>query len=161
MWATTFAFQPWHSAVEFKRYLHRLLLEFSRIETLGGVKRTVLNPYDSLVVPLRRWLEAQGVQMITGCTVTDLDHRTDNGKFVVVGLDCTVNGRSETRSLDNGDLIFLQNGSMTDASSLGSMTSAPPKLAKAHNGSWTLWESSPRTSHHSASPRFSTATSRK
>ena len=31
MWATTFAFQPWHSALEFKRYLHRFLLEFSRI----------------------------------------------------------------------------------------------------------------------------------
>ena len=43
MWVTTFAFQPWHSAVEFKRYLHRFLLEFSRIETLAGVKRTVFN----------------------------------------------------------------------------------------------------------------------
>ncbi len=25
MWQTTFAFQPWHSAVEFKRYLHRFI----------------------------------------------------------------------------------------------------------------------------------------
>lgn len=31
MWATTFAFQPWHSAIEFKRYLHRFMLEFTRI----------------------------------------------------------------------------------------------------------------------------------
>src|ERR1022692_1174392 len=31
MWSTTFAFQPWHSAVEFKRYMLRFLLEFSRI----------------------------------------------------------------------------------------------------------------------------------
>ncbi len=29
MWATTFAFQPWHSAVEFKRYLHRFTREDS------------------------------------------------------------------------------------------------------------------------------------
>ena len=36
--------------------------------------------------------------------------------------------------------MFLQNGSMTDASSLGSMTTAPAKLKKAHNGSWSLWE---------------------
>ena len=28
MWQTTFAFQPWHSAVEFKRYLHRFMKEF-------------------------------------------------------------------------------------------------------------------------------------
>lgn len=46
MWATTFAFQPWHSAVEFKRYLHRFIKEFSRIETLAGVKRTVFNQYE-------------------------------------------------------------------------------------------------------------------
>jgi oleate hydratase len=41
MWQTTFAFQPWHSAVELKRYLHRFMNEFPRIETLAGVKRTV------------------------------------------------------------------------------------------------------------------------
>ena len=60
MWATTFAFQPWHSAVEFKRYLHRFMLEFSRIETLAGVKRTIYNQYDSLVRPLQTWLERAG-----------------------------------------------------------------------------------------------------
>jgi len=56
MWQTTFAFQPWHSAVEFKRYLHRFMLEFTRIETLAGVKRTKYNQYDSLVRPLVAWL---------------------------------------------------------------------------------------------------------
>ena len=56
MWVTTFAFQPWHSAVEFKRYSHRFMLEFSRIETLAGVKRTIYNQYDSLVLPLQAWL---------------------------------------------------------------------------------------------------------
>jgi len=37
MWDTMFAFQPWHSAVEFKRYLHRFIHEFERINTLAGV----------------------------------------------------------------------------------------------------------------------------
>ncbi len=140
MWSTTFAFQPWHSAVEFRRYLHRFMLEFSRIETLAGVKRTVYNQYDSLVLPLQRWLQGQGVQLIDDCAVTGLDHKTEDGEFVVIGLHCTVNGQCETRSLEEGDLVLVQNGSMTDASSLGSMTEAPPKLGKAHNGGWTLWE---------------------
>ena len=140
MWATTFAFQPWHSAVEFRRYLHRFMLEFSRIETLAGVKRTVLNQYDSLVVPLQRWLEAQGVRLINDCTVTDLDYRTSGGAFEVIALHFTLKGQAETKQLEDGDLVFVQNGSMTDASSLGSMTSAPAKLKKAPAGSWTLWE---------------------
>jgi oleate hydratase len=140
LWSTTFAFQPWHSAVEFKRYLHRFLLEFSRIETLAGVKRTIYDQYDSLVLPLQTWLEAQGVRLIAGCTVTDLDHETQDGQFIVTGIHCLRQNHSEAIAVNEGDLVFLQNGSMTDASSLGSMTSAPRKLTKAESGGWTLWE---------------------
>ena len=140
MWATTFAFQPWHSAVEFRRYLHRFMLEFSRIETLAGVKRTVLNQYDSLVLPLTHWLQQQGVHLVTDCVVTDLEHRSVDGDLEVIAIQCIFKGQIETRQLDEGDLVFVQNGSMTDASSLGSMTRAPAKLEKTHNGSWTLWE---------------------
>lgn len=140
MWSTTFAFQPWHSAVEFRRYLHRFMLEFSRIETLAGVKRTIYNQYDSLVLPLQAWLEAQGVRLVADCKVTDFFSKTEDGKFVVTGLNCLREGKNEVIALSDGDLVFMQNGSMTDASSLGSMTTAPRKLTKADSGGWTLWE---------------------
>ena len=140
MWVTTFAFQPWHSAVELKRYLHRFMLEFSRIETLAGVKRTIYNQYDSLVLPLQTWLTGQGVRLVAGCKVVDLAHKTVGGKFTVTGIQCLRSGAKEMIAVDEGDLVFFQNGSMTDASSLGSMSSAPPKLTKADSGGWTLWE---------------------
>jgi oleate hydratase len=140
MWATTFAFEPWHSAIEFKRYLHRFILEFSRIETLAGVKRTRFNQYDSLVRPLQAWLDAQGVNMITDCRVTGFDHVIENGKFAVTGIYCVRHGQNETVTVTDGDLVFFQNGSMTDASSLGSMTNAPAKLTKTDSGGWVLWE---------------------
>jgi oleate hydratase len=140
MWSTTFAFQPWHSAVEFKRYLHRFLLEFSRIETLGGVKRTIYNQYDSLVRPLVAWLEAKGVRMVTGCTVADVAVTAEQGNLVVTALHCQKRGETNVIAVKDGDLVFLQNGSMTDASSLGSMTSAPKQLTKNDSTGWTLWE---------------------
>jgi oleate hydratase len=140
MWSTTFAFQPWHSAVEFKRYLLRFLLEFSRIETLAGVKRTIYNQYDSLVIPLQRWLSDQGVRLVMDCIVTEIDHETADAMFVVTGLHCLRSGKSEVICVNDGDLVFLQNGSMTDASSLGSMTCAPAKLTKAESRGWALWE---------------------
>ena len=140
MWVTTFAFQPWHSAVEFKRYLHRFMLEFSRIETLAGVKRTIYNQYDSLVLPLQSWLEAKGVNLVTDCKVTDLDHNTEGGKFTVTGIHCLRQGKQELLVVNDGDLVFMQNGSMTDASSLGSMSKPPAALTKADSGGWTLWE---------------------
>ena len=140
MWATTFAFQPWHSAVEFKRYLHRFMLEFSRIETLAGVKRTVFNQYDSLVLPLVRWLQSHGVRLVRDCRVTSLEHVSEGGRLSVTGLRCERGGHTEVTRVDAGDLVFLQNGSMTDASSLGSMSGAPPKLTKADSAGWKLWE---------------------
>jgi oleate hydratase len=140
MWATTFAFQPWHSAVEFKRYLHRFMMEFTRIETLAGVKRTVYNQYDSFVRPLQSWLADQNVNFLVNCKVTDLERHIAIDKLVVTGIHYQQCGESKTIAVENGDLVFLQNGSMTDASSLGSMISAPEKLTKQDCTSWQLWE---------------------
>ena len=142
MWCTTFAFQPWHSAIEFKRYLRRFMLEFARIETLAGVKRTVYNQYDSLVRPLVRWLETRGVNFLAGSTVTDLDYGIEHELLRVTAIHCARDsGKTrEIIAVSDDDLVFLQNGSMTDASSLGSMTSAPPKLTRADSVGWSLWE---------------------
>lgn len=140
MWATTFAFQPWHSAVEFKRYLHRFMMEFPRIETLGGVKRTALNQYDSMVLPLQRWLSQQNVRFLTGCNVTDICHKTEDGKFVATAIDYLYQGRSLRVDLREEDFVILQNGSMTDASSVGSKHNAPTRLGKAESVGWALWE---------------------
>ena len=140
MWATTFAFQPWHSAIEFRRYLHRFMMEFTRIDTLAGVKRTVYNQYDSLVLPLQHWLEGQGVRLLAGCSVTGLDHVYENGRFIVTALHYQQSGKLETAAVTPHDRVFVQIGSMTDASSLGSMSSAPPMLGIADATSWKLWE---------------------
>jgi oleate hydratase len=145
MWQTTFAFQPWHSAVELKRYLHRFMNEFPRIETLGGVKRTVYNQYDSIVRPLTSWLETQGVRFIRGTRVTDMEFAEDGGKLAVKRLVLDQGAESPRENstsivLDDDDLVFFQNGSMTDASSLGSMTHPPERLTKAESRGWALWE---------------------
>jgi oleate hydratase len=140
MWQTTFAFQPWHSAVELKRYLHRFMNEFRRIETLAGVKRTVYNQYDAIVRPLTSWLEKQGVQFIKNTRVMDMEIAEDSGKLSVKRLVLDQNAKSASVSLGDDDLVFFQNGSMTDASSLGSMTSPPERLTKAESQGWDLWE---------------------
>ena len=140
LWQTTFAFQPWHSAVEFKRYLHRFMKEFSRIETLEGVKRTIYNQYDALVLPLESWLVAKGVNLLKDCIVTDFDLETTNSKITVIGIKYSRAGQNISVTVDKDDVVIFQNGSMTDASSLGSMTSAPKHRTKQESGGWALWE---------------------
>ncbi len=140
LWQTTFAFQPWHSAVELKRYLHRFMNEFPRIDTLAGVRRTVYNQYDAMVRPLAVWLEKNGVQFIAGAEVVDIGVVEEAGLVRVTELKVQQGAGLRDITVAEGDLVFLQNASMTDASSLGSMTAPPPRLTKADSQGWALWE---------------------
>ena len=60
--------------------------------------------------------------------------------FRVTGIRCQQNGKARIIAVGDTDLVIVQNGSMTDASSLGSMTHAPVKKTKADSTSWALWE---------------------
>ena len=141
MWCTTFAFQPWHSAVELKRYLHRFIQEFPRIQTLAGVRRTPYNQFDSIVRPLVQWLGARGVRFETGARVLDLDFRYGPDGKAVETIHYLKDGAPRRIAVRDEDLVFVTNGSMTAATSLGTMTS-PAKLDTGdRGGSWALWES--------------------
>lgn len=137
MWATTFAFEPWHSAVELKRYMLRFMHEFPRIHTLEGVTRTSYNQYESIILPLHRYLEGHGVDFTLKCTVTDLDFKEGEG-ITVERLHVEREGEASVIALKDGDLVIVTNGSMTESSSLGSMTKAPELLGKGN--SWKLWD---------------------
>jgi oleate hydratase len=52
-------------------------------------------------------------------TVTDLDHKTDEGQFIVTRIRCLKDDRSEVIDINDRDFVFVQNVSMTEASSLG------------------------------------------
>ncbi|MFN2255219.1 MAG: oleate hydratase [Candidatus Promineifilaceae bacterium] len=141
LWQTTFAFQPWHSAIEFKRYLHRFIRSFPRIGKLSGVKHPVLNHHDSFIRPLVSWLRAKGVRMEAGVAVTDLGITSAvNGKISVSSMRLNRSGNPDVITVRDEDLVLVQNGSMTDASSLGSMTSAPKIVTKEQSGGWQIWE---------------------
>lgn len=137
MWATTFAFQPWHSAAELKRYMLRFMHEFPRIHTLEGVTRTPYNQYDSITVPLHNYLAQHGVDFNMKCTVTDLDFKEGSG-ITVTKIHYVKEGSPGTIELNDGDLVIVTNGSMTEGYSLGSMTTAPSLNGKG--SSWKLWD---------------------
>ncbi|WP_394760777.1 oleate hydratase [Phenylobacterium sp.] len=140
MWCTTFAFQPWHGAVELKRYLHRFIQELPRIDTLAGVRRTPFNQYDSIVRPLVQWLEAQGVRFRTGARVVDLDFRYGPRGKVVETVHYLEGETPRKIAIGDEDLVFVTNGSMTAASSLGSMDAAARLERRDRGASWALWE---------------------
>jgi oleate hydratase len=140
MWCTTFAFQPWHSAIEFKRYLVRFTHMVSGFNTLTGIMRTVYNQYDSMVRPLQKWLEERGVNFELNTCVTDLAFRHDPNGSVVERILCERNGRADAIDVAEREKVIVTLGSMAEASSLGSMDSAPLLNGKSSGGAWALWE---------------------
>jgi len=141
MWCTTFAFQPWHSAVEFKRYLVRFTHMVSGFNTLTGIMRTVYNQYDSMVRPLQKWLQERGVKFQLNTRVTNLAIRDDSAGYAVERIICDREGRAEEIEIGATDKVIVTLGSMTEASSLGSMDSAPAlPEGKPEGASWDLWE---------------------
>ena len=138
MWCTTFAFQPWHSAIEFRRYLKRFIHLFPEFAGMTGIHRTRYNQYDSIVRPLRSWLAERGVSVRTGCRVRDLVLAPGPGTTVERIL-LEREGRVEEIRVAPGDLVLVTNGSMTDASCLGTHTSAPDPHTARRSDAWLLW----------------------
>ena len=140
MWCTTFAFQPWHSAVEFKRYLLRFVHMIEGFNQLKGIMRTVYNQYDSLVRPLKAWLDERGVTYVLRVRVTDLRCNESAGGKAVERIVMDRGGASEEIVVSGDDVVIVTLGSMTEASSLGTMTAPPALNGKCDGGAWTLWE---------------------
>lgn len=126
MWQTTFAFQKWSSLFEFRRYMNRMIKEFSRIDTLEGVTRTPLNQYDSVIRPLEEYLKNQGVSFIKNCTVKDIEFE-DNDNITVKTLYLQESGQTVIVELMEGDICIMTNACMTDSATLGSLDAAAPK----------------------------------
>ena len=124
MWQTTFAFQKWSSLFEFKRYMERMIFEFSRIETLEGVTRTQYNQYESVILPLKAYLDSYGVDFSINATVTDLDFKPGE-EITVTAIHLDDGDGEKVINLNNGDVCIMTNGCMTDNATLGDMHTAP------------------------------------
>lgn len=140
MWCTTFAFQPWHSAVEFKRYLVRFTHMVSGFSTLTGIMRTRYNQFDSMVLPLERWLKERGVRFEFNTRVLDLTLVHDSSGYVVEQILCETKGANRVIDIAPRDRVMVTLGSMTEASALGTMDSAPMLKDRSDAGSWELWQ---------------------
>ncbi|AMM22698.1 oleate hydratase (plasmid) [Frondihabitans sp. PAMC 28766] len=139
MWRTTFAFQNWHSAIELRRYFLRFVQEFSRINTLSGVRRTVYDQYDSMVLPLHLWLGLHDVDFRFGQRVVDAAFTNGVDRRIARLSVETDQGHADI-DLGDDDIALLTLGSITSDSTYGGQDT-PPELIRSHRDhGWSLWE---------------------
>lgn len=144
MWETTFAFKKESSAMELRRYMNRMILEFSRINTLEGVTRTPYNQYESIILPMRKYLSDHGVTFINNRKITAFQFKDTplRDDIIVTGLeyeDVGENKQTGTIPVEENDLVFDINGAITDSSSIGDFNT-PIKENMEYAPSAALWK---------------------
>ena len=141
-WQTMFAFQKWSSALEMKRYLCRFCHHIDGLPDFSALRFTKYNQYESMILPLTKYLENHGVVFEYGMDVKNVIIEDDNGKKVAKQIIYKQNGMEQTIDLIEDDLVFITNGCCTDTSCYGDQTTVPD-LSQVINGSgesWDLWK---------------------
>lgn len=137
MWQTTFAFQKWSSVFELRRYMNRMMFEFSRIQTLEGVTRTKYNQYDSIILPVKSYLKKFDVDFSLKCIVTDIEFKDGDG-ITATAIHYKDSDKENVLQLQEGDLCIVTNGCMTDNATLGDFKT-PAKMVAEKPMSAELW----------------------
>lgn len=150
-WQTMFAFQRWSSALEMKRYLCRYVHHIDGLPDFSALRFTKYNQYESLIMPLVKYLESHNVTIEYGMDVKNVIIDTVGDKKIARQIVFIKDGKEQTIDLVEDDLVFITNGCCTDTSCYGDQTHAPD-LTKAKNGtgeSWDLWKNIAKQAEHS------------
>lgn len=138
-WATMFAFEPWASALEMRRYILRFVHHISTLSDLTSLRFTHYNQYESLIRPLVAHLQAQGVVFRYNTQVEDVMVSTSGGEKRATAIELSCDGEREEIQLAPRDLVFVTNGSITESSTYGD-NDTPAPIVTDRGGAWSLWK---------------------
>lgn len=141
-WQTMFAFQKWSSALEMKRYLCRYVHHIDGLPDFKALRFTKYNQYESMILPLTKYLENHGVKIEYGIAVKNVIFTAKQNKKVASQIIYENKGQEKTIDLIEDDLVFITNGCCTDTSCYGDQNT-PPDLSNIKNGageSWDMWK---------------------
>lgn len=141
-WQTMFAFQKWSSALEMKRYLCRYVHHIDGLPDFSALRFTKYNQYESMILPLTKYLENHGVKIEYGIDVKNVIFDNKEEKKVATKIIYEKDKEEKEFILTENDLVFITNGCCTDTSCYGDQNTIPD-LSKIKNGegeSWNLWK---------------------
>jgi oleate hydratase len=151
---TVFAFKPWHSLIEFRRYFIRFIQDFPVIDTLEGIEITPYNQYESLVEPIVSWLKSKKVIFKNNIKVIDFDFTNKKGKNIINSIYCENNREINNIDIKENDFVFTTLGSMVANTTIGSMKKAPIYNAKKKSAAWLLWENIVKKQNNIGNPKI-------
>lgn len=139
-WRTMFAFENWHSALEMKLYIRRFIHHVGGLPDFKALRFTKYNQYESMILPMIKYLESFDVQFHYGVKVVNVEFDIQKEKKLAKRILVIRDGAEEAIDLTEDDLIFITNGGCVENSSLGSQnTKAVFNHEIKEGGGWDMW----------------------
>ncbi len=139
-WRTMFAFENWHSALEMKLYLQRYIHHIGGLPDFKALRFTKYNQYESMILPMVKYLEKAGVQFHFGVKVVNVLFDCTPERKVAKSIETIRDGKEERIGLTENDLVFITNGGCVENSAMGSQdTPAPYNTEIQPGGGWDMW----------------------
>ena len=140
-WRTMFAFENWHSALEMKLYIQRYIHHIGGLPDFTALRFTKYNQYESMILPMVKYLEGHGVKFHFGVQVTNVEFDcSDPAHKLAKRIDIIENGEKGAIDLTENDLVFITNGGCVENSSMGSQNApAPYNTEIKAGGGWDMW----------------------
>ena len=139
-WRTMFAFENWHSALEMKLYIQRFIHHIGGLPDFKALRFTKYNQYESMILPMVKYLESFGVQFHFGVKVVNVEFDCTEKRKQATRIDVIRDGNNESIDLTENDLVFITNGGCVVNSSIGSQnTPAPYNYEIKPGGGWDMW----------------------
>ena len=140
-WRTMFAFENWHSALEMKLYIQRYIHHIGGLPDFTALRFTKYNQYESMILPMVKYLESHNVQFHYGVQVTNVEFDCSDSKHKLAKrIDIIENGEAGGIDLTENDLVFITNGGCVENSSMGSQNKpAAYNTELKEGGGWDMW----------------------
>ena len=139
-WRTMFAFENWHSALEMKRYIKRFIHHIGGLPDFKALRFTRYNQYESMILPMVKYLEGHGVQLHYNTKVVNVEFDCKPERKQATRIELLREGGQEFVDLTENDLVFITNGGCVENSSMGDQnTPAPYNTEIRPGGGWDMW----------------------
>ncbi len=139
-WRTMFAFENWHSALEMKRYIKRFIHHIGGLPDFKALRFTRYNQYESMILPMVRYLENHCVQFHYNTKVVNVEFDIQPGKKLASRIELLTEEGQTNLDLTENDLVFITNGGCVENSTMGDQnTPAPYNTEIKPGGGWDMW----------------------
>ena len=123
-----------------KLYIKRFIHHVGGLPDFSALRFTKYNQYESMILPMIRYLQHYGVQFHYNTKVVNVHFRIQPDRKQATRIELLADGATQFVELTENDLVFITNGGCVENATMGAQNAAAPfdPEIKA-GGGWDMW----------------------